>query len=369
MISGFATLEGTAKFAKNNIAVNQKNFRKFQGLTLSNVGMGTYLGNADENTDKLVVQAIKKSILAGLNVIDTAINYRSQKAERSVGKAIAELIDDNKINRNEIFISTKNGYVTNDGDIKEDFWEYVNREYVKNGIIQSNDISSGYHCMKVPYLEDQLNRSRKNLGLHCIDLIYLHNAAEGQLQDISKEKFMKDLQLVFEFYEKMRKQEIIRFYGMATWNCFRVQKEDPQFLLLSEIMSLAEKVGGKNHGFRFIQLPFNMYLDQALMIQNQSFDGKTGTILDAAKMFEVGVFTSVPLMQAKLLSPGAMPEFGKLNAVMRALQFTRSTPGVLSPLVGHKLESHVDENLEIMKISPMSENEFHDLVKKLKKQI
>jgi len=84
-------------------------------------------------------------------------------------------------------------------------------------------------------------------------------------------------------------------------------------------------------------------------------------------MFEVGVFTSVPLMQAKLLSPGAMPEFGKLNAVMRALQFTRSTPGVLSPLVGHKLESHVDENLGIMKISPMSENEFHDLVKKLTK--
>ena len=139
MISGFATLEGTAKFAKKNIAVNSKNFRKFQELTLSNVGMGTYLGNPDENTDKLVVQAIKKSILAGLNVIDTAINYRSQKAERSVGKAIAELIDDNKINRNEIFISTKNGYVTNDGDIKEDFWEYVNREYVKNEIIQSNE--------------------------------------------------------------------------------------------------------------------------------------------------------------------------------------------------------------------------------------
>jgi predicted aldo/keto reductase-like oxidoreductase len=163
----------------------------------------------------------------------------------------------------------------------------------------------------------------------------------------------------------MRKQEIIRFYGMATWDCFRVQKEDPQFLSLSEIMNLAEKVGGKNHGFRFIQLPFNMYLDQALMIQNQSFDGKTGTILDAAKMFEVGVFTSVPLMQAKLLSPGVIPEFGKLKAVLRALQFTRSTPGVLSPLVGHKSESHVDENLEIMKISPMADNEFHDLLKKL----
>ncbi len=60
-----------------------------------------------------------------------------------------------------------------------------------------------------------------------------------------------------------------------------------------------------------------------------------------------------------------MPEFGKLKAAIRALQFARSTPGVLSPLIGHKLESHVDENLEIMKISPMPENEFHDLIKKL----
>lgn len=364
MISGYATSEGTAKFAEKNITVNSKNFQKFQGLTLSNVGMGTYLGNPDDDTDKTVIQAIKKSILAGLNVIDTAINYRAQKAERSVGKAIEELINDNKINRNEVFISSKNGYVTNDGDIKEDFWEYVNREYVKNGIIQSNGISSGYNCMTIPFLEAQLNRSRRNLGLDCIDLIYLHNAAEGQLKDISKEKFMKNLQLVFEFYEEMRKKERIRFYGMATWECFRVQKEDPQFLSLSELMNLAEKVGGKNHGLRFIQLPFNMYLDQALMIQNQSFDGKTGTIFDAAKMLEVGVFTSVPLMQAKLLSPGVMPEFGNLQAPLRALQFTRSTPGVLSPLVGHKSESHVDENLEIMKIPPMSENEFHELIKK-----
>ena len=365
MIEGFATSDGTINFSKKHIDVDPKNFLKIHGLTLSNVGVGTYLGNVDDETDDLVKKAVKKSILGGINVIDTAINYRSQKAERSVGKAISELIQENKINRNEIFVSTKNGYVTNDGDINQEFWQYVNKEYVATGVIQANDITSGYHCMTVPFLEDQLERSRKNLGLECIDLMYLHNAVEGQINDVTKEQFMKNLRLCFEFYESKRKDGKIRFYGMATWECFRVTNDNPQFLELSDVISLANEVGGSEHGFRFIQLPFNMYLDQALILKNQSYDGITGSILEVAKKIDVGVFTSVPLMQAKLLTPGAMPEFGNLKPSLRALQFTRSTPGVLAPLVGQKSDAHVQENIEILKIPPLSEPDFYELVKKL----
>ncbi len=365
MIEGHATSEGTANFLKKHSDINQNNFRKIHDLSLSNVGVGTYLGNIDSATDDLVKNAVKNSILSGINVIDTAINYRSQKAERSVGKAISELIHDNKLNRNEVFVSTKNGYVTNDGDVNEDFWQYVNKEYVTRGVIASNDITSGYHCMTIPYLEDQLERSRKNLGLNCIDLMYLHNAVEGQIKDINKEQFMKNLHSCFEFYETKRKEGKIRFYGMATWECFRVARDNPQFLELSDVVSLAAQVGGLDHGFQFIQLPYNMYLDQALMIKNQSHEGKMESILQAAKRYGVGVFTSVPLMQAKLLSPGVMPEFGNLKPSLRALQFTRSTPGVLAPLVGHKLPEHVQENLEILKFPPIDEPEFDELVKKL----
>ena len=364
MIQGYSTPEGTANFIKKSTA-NQENFRKIQNLTISNVGIGTYLGNPDANTDVLVENAVKQSILAGINVIDTAINYRFQKAERSVGKAIATLVSEGKINRDEIFVSTKNGYVTNDGDINEDFWSYVNREYVKTGIIQSNDISSGYHCMTVPYLEDQLNRSRKNLGLDCIDLIYLHNAVEGQIQDIPKTQFMENLKNVFEFYESQRQKGTVKFYGLATWDCFRVQKDDPQFLSLLNVLELAKQIGGDSHGFRFIQLPFNMYLDQAYMLKNQRVNEKDVSILDAAMHYNIGVFTSVPLMQGKLLGQGVTPEFDNLKPSLRCLQFVRSTPGVLAPLVGHKLESHVSENLEIMKIPPISEDHFNELVKKL----
>ena len=364
MISGFATTEGTKKFAQNSEA-NIANFKQFQNLYLSNVGIGTYLGDANSITDELVTNAVKQSIKSGVNVVDTAINYRSQKAERSVGKAISELVSDGEINRDQIFISSKNGYVTNDADVNLGFWEYVKQEYTDRGVVREGDITSGYHCMTVPYLEDQLNRSLKNLGLECIDLMYLHNAVEGQIKDVSKEQFQENLKAVFELYEQKRDEGKIKYYGMATWECFRVPKDNPQYLSLEQTIDMAKKIGGDDHGFRFIQLPYNMYYDQALLGKTQMIGDKSVSFLESAVQSDVGVFTSVPFMQGRLLTPGTMPEFNDLKPSLRALQFLRSSPGVLAPLVGQKSELHVTENMEIMNIPPLSEEEFLALVKKL----
>ena len=95
MISGFATSSGTKNFLDKHVDI-KFSYKNFQGLTLSNIGIGTYLGDADEQTDIIVKNAVKESILSGVNVIDTAINYRAQKAERSVGNAISELISEEK---------------------------------------------------------------------------------------------------------------------------------------------------------------------------------------------------------------------------------------------------------------------------------
>ena len=364
MISGFATPEGTKAFVEK-FASLPSNFNIFQKLHLSNVGIGTYLGDPDSKTDELVTNAVKQSITSGINVVDTAINYRSQKAERSVGKALQELIDEDKISREQIFLSTKNGYVANDADVNLGFWEYVKEEYSQKGVVQAGDITSGYHCMTPKYLSDQLERSLKNLGVESVDLMYLHNAVEGQIKDVSKEQFLENLKSVFELYEQKREEGKIKFYGMATWECFRVAPDNPQYLSLAKTLELAKDAGGENHGFRFIQLPFNMYYDQALLTKNQSLNGKQISTLEAAVSLNVGVFTSVPFMQGRLLSPGVMPEFGDLKPSLRALQFIRSAPGILSPLVGQKSTEHVSENLEIMKIPSMSDEQFLELVKKL----
>jgi aryl-alcohol dehydrogenase-like predicted oxidoreductase len=366
MIQGFATPEGTKRFIEKNDIIPVKNFNMFEELNLSNVGIGTYLGNPDSETDVEVKNAIKKSIMLGINVIDTAINYRAQKAERSIGKAISELIEENKITRDEVFVSTKNGYVTNDGDIPEDLMQYVMRELGKPGIVKEGDISTGYHCMTIPYLEDQLNRSIKNLGLECIDLMYLHNAVEGH-PELSNDEFLAKLTSVIEFYEEKRKEGKIRFYGMATWECFRVDIDNKMFLSLEKVIDIAKNIGGENHGFRFIQLPYNFHFDQAYMKKNQSSGSdQLVSILECAQRLGIGVFTSVPLMQGRLLEwVKNSHTFSNFSPSVGALQFVRSTPGVLAPLIGQKNDTHVNENMEVMKIPPFSENEFQETVKKL----
>ena len=183
---------------------------------------------------------------------------------------------------------------------------------------------------------------------------------------MTKDEFMRRLGDVFKFYEDQRKSGTIRYYGMATWDCFRVPHGHSQYLSIFEIAKIARDVGGSENGFKFIQLPYNMHLDQALTMKNQTQDGMTFNIFEAATKLGIGVFTSVPLMQSKLLGPKILPEFGKLTrSSHRAIQFVRSTPGVIAPLVGQKSLSHVDENLELAKIPVLSEREFSDLVNDL----
>jgi aryl-alcohol dehydrogenase-like predicted oxidoreductase len=84
---------------------------------LSSLGMGTYLGGLDAETDRLVESAIVQSIESGaINVIDTAINYRYQRAERSVARALTSLTSKGSISRGQVFVSTKNGYLAPDDE-------------------------------------------------------------------------------------------------------------------------------------------------------------------------------------------------------------------------------------------------------------
>jgi aryl-alcohol dehydrogenase-like predicted oxidoreductase len=50
------------------------------------------VGDPDDMTDWLMYDALKTSVLSGgVNVIDTAPNYRYMKSEKTVGKVITTL--------------------------------------------------------------------------------------------------------------------------------------------------------------------------------------------------------------------------------------------------------------------------------------
>ena len=363
VLDGFATTEGTEDYRRRAIskAIPESHFRLFEGLHLSSTGIGTYLGDLSEDDSAAMEEAVFNSVMSGgINVIDTAINYRAMLSEKSIGRALLRLASSG-VKRNELFVCTKNGYVTNDGQYPGiDIREYIQRMFIDSEVIEPGDISSGSNVMKPSYLARCIDKSLMNMHLSTIDLVYLHNAFESWHADVSTPIFMEMLAKSFELYEKYRQEGKIRFYGMATWTCFRVPADSEESLSLEQVVKTAEEVGGKDHGFRFIQLPYNMTYNEAYFSKNQIIRGQAQSVLDAAKKLRIGVFTSVPLMQGRLLT-SEIPDFaGITNNLSKVLQFVRSTPGVLAPLVGQKSPSHVAENLAVTKIPPLDEGKFRE---------
>src|SRR3981081_2557700 len=124
--SSDSTMRYAARFAGSAAAGH---FREQQGLWLSSIGIGTYLGEPDARTDQGYTDAIIAAVEAGTNVIDSPINYRFQSSVRAALEELAR----RGFAREELVICTKGGFLTPDGDMPPDANEYFNRGYVVTG--------------------------------------------------------------------------------------------------------------------------------------------------------------------------------------------------------------------------------------------
>lgn len=328
MSTNCATPEGTMRY-RDRFA--DRPFREQQGLVLSSIGIGTYLGNADEATDTNYARAIVRAVQLGVNVIDSAANYRFQRSERSIGQALQTLANEHGIAREELVICTKGGYLPFDGSPPRNVREYVNETFVKPGIASFADIVGGSHCMTPAYLQSQLDQSLRNMKLECVDVYYIHNP-ESQLQYVSEAEFYDRLKLAFERLEQNRKDGKLRHYGVATWNGFRATPNSGGHHSLVRMVEMAREIGGEAHGFRFIQLPYNLAMSEATTVANETLDGRPVTVVEAANRLGVTVVASASLLQGRI-EPGA------------AIQFVGATPGITTALIGMSRVEHVEENL------------------------
>ena len=358
-----ATTEGTQRY-RDRFSHLPGHFRQQQGRWLSSIGIGTYLGEPDADTDARYAAAVQRALNSGINVIDTASNYRFQRSERSIGAALASRFESGQAQRDEIVIATKGGYVPFDGGWPADPDRYIRETYIDTRIARPQDIVDG-HCMTPEFLWRQLDQSRRNLGVECIDIYYLHNP-ESQLDAIPRSDFRVRLRAAFEFLEEQVEQGWIQYYGTATWNGYRTSPKAGGYLSLEAVQAIAREVRGINHHCRFIQLPLNLALLEALTARNQRASGELMGALEAAQRFGVTVMCSASLLQARLL--GQLPDplraqFGALTTdAQRALQFTRSAPGVTTALVGMSRIEHVDENVATAKLPPLDEAAFKRLL-------
>lgn len=342
MQQGNATSAGTSRYA-TKFPQYPDFFTEVQGVTASTLGIGSYLGDTDDETSRSYEDAVTNALQSGINFIDTSLNYRDQLSERNIGAALEALLRSGKIGRDEFTIATKAGYLIPGA--------------VTSAVVDQADVVADGHAMSPRFLADQLERSRKNLGLATIDIFYLHNP-EAELEELGEDSFYGRVEAAFIMLEEAVSDGKIRFYGAATWNGFRQLSGG---LSLRRMESIAQSIAGDVHKFRFVQLPFNLAMPEALQLRDDS----GLSVLDHAADLDISVVASASILQSRLARDLPQTLRQRLSGLdtdaQRAIQFTRSTPGIDVALVGMSKAAHVSENLGVAHVPPVALAEYLQL--------
>jgi aryl-alcohol dehydrogenase-like predicted oxidoreductase len=372
-MNNVATFDGTYNFAKQ--FSNYKDFYiKHNNLIFSKLGIGTFIKEPykEENYIFDYKEAIKSAIESGINLIDTASNYRYQESERDIGEVVSKLIKKNKVKREELIICSKGGFIQLDFPFPENPYRWIENNIINKNLATADDIEIDQHCMTPDFLEYSCKKSLKNLKIDKLDIYYLHNP-ETQLNKLGEEKFYELIERVFERFEKLVDDGLFSEYGVAVWNAFIYPEDNSEHINIEKLVNIAKKVGGENHHFKYIQTPFNLAKTAIYNTKNQKmFDGEYYTPLQVAHKLGLGVITSSSLLQMNLFKKSFTPEIGyildkdmKLESdIQLALQFVRSTPSVVSSLFGSKEPEHIKDNIKISQVKAVPRN-MYDLMYRL----
>jgi aryl-alcohol dehydrogenase-like predicted oxidoreductase len=161
------------------------------------------------------------------------------------------------------------------------------------------------------------------------------------------------LQSAFEGLEQNRSVGKLKYYGVATWNGFRTPENASDSHSLARMVELARQVSGAENGFRFIQLPLNLAMPEAISVAEEA-NGLGVTVVASASLLQARLARGLPDHLRGLLGP-------LRTDAQTAIQFVRSTPGITTALIGMSRIEHVEENLELVQVEPLDERSFAQL--------
>jgi aryl-alcohol dehydrogenase-like predicted oxidoreductase len=156
----------------------------------------------------------------------------------------------------------------------------------------------------------------------------------------------------------------LRYYGLATWNAFRVADGARDYINLAACAEIARETCGPSHHFRFIQLPFNLAMPEAYVLSNQTAAKKSMSVFLAAEHLGITVIGSATLYQGRLihgLPPYVCKTLGMKTDSENAIQFGRSAPGLTTALVGMGHAEHVAANLKPGLVPPLHVEDWRKL--------
>ena len=355
LVAGRATTLGTRAFADRQQAAAD-HFSRPDALWLASIGFGSLRGDPGGVDDLLYRSALGDYLESAGNVVNTALSDRFQTSERALGHALRRAFVERRIAREEVVVVTKGGALTPDGDRVRDqvsAQRDLYATYIDSGVLSLDDVHRG-HAMTPRFLLDQIERSRRNLGLATLDY-YLVQEPEIHLRELGVDGFRAALHDAFEALELAVSRGWIGAYGLATWDGFLLPDSDRSHLSIVDLFDIALDVGQAEHHLRVLQLPYGLAMGEGAVLASQlGPDGESRAILESLRDTGTVVFASAPLYGGRLV--GRVPAFVRAafpetsSDATAALQFTRSTAQVDCAVVGMRDAAHVAENMALARV-------------------
>ncbi|MFK5603298.1 aldo/keto reductase [Haloferax volcanii] len=336
-------------------------YRRFGPGVVSSIGIGTYLGEPTDAVDDRYRESLVSALEHGVNLVDTASNYRHGRAERVVGDAVRGA----DVDRDAVVVASKAGFVPFDRERPDDPGAYVRETVLDAGLADPEELAHGSHTIAPAFVDEMVDRSLDLTGLDHVDCYYLHNP-ETQLAVTDRETVYDRVEAAFEVLERRVAADDIGRYGVATWEALRVAPDHDAYLSLPELVRRAERaaetVGNDDHSLEAIQLPFNVVMADAFTVEAHDTDaGEAMSALWYAHEHGLHAFTSASLAQGDLAAeiPASVNSvLAGDTAAQRALNFSRSAPGVTAALVGASSVEHVAENVAAGTFDPLGARTF-----------
>ncbi len=289
-LAGRASADGTRRRTER-LGAQARNELADTGLFVSGIGFGGYRVD-DQHPEQRA--ALELALRSGLNLIDTASNYADGRSERLVGEVLFHLTDKRELERTEIVIVSKLGYVQG-----QSHQLAAARRALAKPFPEMVEYSEGlWHCIHPEWLSDQLGRSLERLGLETLDVLLLHNPeyfladaakrGQGPLATV-RDEFYRRLEQAFRHLETEVERGRIAYYGVSSNTATGAPgaRDSTEF---ARMWAAAEAVLPGKHHFRVLQVPLNLLESAALFAP-----GGGESVLSQARACGVAVLGNRPL--------------------------------------------------------------------------
>jgi len=369
LVPGHATRAATEAYARSfGAQCGAGHFSDYLNLhlKLASLGVGTFPGAASDAVDEACARIVQRAALGGINVFDTAAHYRYGRSARALGEGLRRAFAAG-VAREQVFVVGKGGFLAFPGGRPESPDAWFDANIGARGLGTRADLV-GDHLISPQHVAAQLDALREATGLATLDA-FLLDQPEVHIRAVGKEATNRKILQVFEALETARAAGGLRGYGVATFEGLRVETDALLFESIASLLGLAEQAAravhgrAEPHGFRIVQLPFNQAMTEGFTRFSQATgQGNVASSIQAAHQLRVYVMASHTLAKgllARQCADGIAAALADLaNDAQRAIQFSRSTPGIGTSLVGISDPAHLEDLLAVARRAPLARAEY-----------